>query len=348
MIPVMPAGVRSFLPIVLVLPIFATALFARDKVAYIEFFGYKDVDVEAVRNALPFHAGDKLSTDFKDQARTTVKRITGRDLTDFGMTCCVEDGDTVVFIGLPGSSSRTFRLNPSPQGDAALSSELIALNQKRNEAEMKAVQSGHAEEDGSPGYRLMKEPIAHAAELATRTYVIEHQDEVTRMLESSGNRDRRAMAADALGYGARNSRQLAVLVTASRDPDSEVRNNATRALSEILRADPSIASQIPPDAFIDMVRSGTWTDRNKSGSIRLRLALSMPSLQPSGINLLPARMRYWSRPPWTTRIFIRSLARMDSRASSPPSTAMYPGMMCSAPCTRATTLKEPKSACAIS
>jgi hypothetical protein len=71
------------------------------------------------------------------------------------------------------------------------------------------------------------------------------------------------MAADALGYGAHNTRQIAALARAARDPDSEVRNNSTRALSEILRADPSAAAEVPPETFIDMVQSGNWTDRNK-------------------------------------------------------------------------------------
>jgi hypothetical protein len=132
-----------------------------------------------------------------------------------------------------------------------------------NQAEMKAGQNGNSAEDGSPGYRLMKEAGAHAAEVAVRTYVLLHEDEIIRVLESSGKPDQRAMAADALGYGARNTRQMAALVRAARDPDSEVRNNSTRALGEILRADPSAAAEVPPDTFIDMVRSGTWSDRNK-------------------------------------------------------------------------------------
>jgi len=104
-------------------------------------------------------------------------------------------GTSVVFIGLPGSSSRAFPAQPGPGGGAALSGELSALYGKRTEAEMKAVQSGNPqEEDGSPGYRMMKEPGAHAAELAVRAYVLQYQDEMMRVLESSGKPDQRAMA----------------------------------------------------------------------------------------------------------------------------------------------------------
>jgi hypothetical protein len=85
-----------------------------------------------------------------------------------------------------------------------------------------------------------------------------------RVLESSRKPDQRAMAAAALGYGARNSRQLAALVYASHDPDSEVRKQrGPRARSEILRADPSVASEVPPATFIDMVLAGNRSDRNK-------------------------------------------------------------------------------------
>jgi hypothetical protein len=246
-----------------ILLVFATILPARNQIAYIEFFGYAGIDVDAVRDTLPFHAGDNLSGDLEKQAETAVRQVTGRDATDFTKVCCTGDGDSVVFIGLPGSSSHPFQFNASPEGDATVPAELASLWRKMDEAETKALQSGNPAEDGSIGYRLMKETGARAAELAVRAYVLQHQDEVIRVLESSSKSDQRAMAADALGYGARNARQMAALVYASRDPDSDVRNNAMRALGEILRANPSAGREVPPDAFIDMVRSGIWTDRNK-------------------------------------------------------------------------------------
>jgi hypothetical protein len=67
---------------------------------------------------------------------------------------------------------------------------------------------------------------------------------------------------------------MTALVRAARDPDEGVRNNVTRALYEILRADPAAASQVPPDNFIDMLRSGTWTDRNKGSMVLMSLTLS--------------------------------------------------------------------------
>jgi hypothetical protein len=245
----------------------ATSLFARGRIAYIEFFGHQGIDAVAVRVALPFREGDKVAKNLSDRTRTVVKRVTGRDATDVSVVCCTGDGNFVIFIGLPGTSSQVFTYNPVPQGDVISPPALTALYRKMNQAEYAAIKESISEEDSSPGYRLLKEPGARAAELALREYALHHENEIIRVLESSGNAGQRAMAADALGYGAHTTPQMAALVHAARDPDSNVRNNSTRGLGEILRADPSAARQVPPDNFIDMVRSGTWTDRNKSSAV---------------------------------------------------------------------------------
>src|SRR5262249_38670038 len=55
----------------------------------IEFFGYKGLDVERVRAALPFHEGDMFppagpasSDELKDRIRRAVRGVLGRDATD--------------------------------------------------------------------------------------------------------------------------------------------------------------------------------------------------------------------------------------------------------------------------
>lgn len=152
--------------------------------------------------------------------------------------------------------------------------ELTALYRKMDDAEKLAVQKGISEEEDDRGYRLMKEPGARAAELALREYALHHENDIIDVLELSSKPDQRAMAADALGYGTRSNRQIAQLVRAARDADTVVRNNATRALLEVLRAVPSEAAQVPPDTFIAMLHSGTWTDRNKASAILWALTQS--------------------------------------------------------------------------
>jgi hypothetical protein len=247
---------------------FVAALSAKDKIAVIDFFGYKGIDVEKVRQALPIHPGDPMTDDVQQAVMAAVRRVLGRDATDVGQVCCLGDGDAAIFIGLPGESSRKATYDPAPAGDAPLSKEIVSIYDRKMDAWVNAVQSGKAEEDGTPGYSLMKEPATRALQLAEREYAVKHEDEILRTLRSDRHAEQRVVAADALGYCERSPRQLDALVHAVRDSDGTVRNNATRALGEILRAEPSAAAQIPPEPFIELVRSGVWSDRNK-GSIAL-------------------------------------------------------------------------------
>jgi len=66
-----------------------------------------------------------------------------------------------------------------------------------------------------------------------------------------------------VGYISQSLRQINALVHASRDTDDLVRDNATRALWVLAKSNAKLASDIPPDTFIEMLNSGTWTDRNK-------------------------------------------------------------------------------------
>jgi len=256
--------------------VFAAALSAKDKIAVIEFFGSKGIDVAQVRQALPIHPGDPMTDDVQEAVKRAVRRVLGRDATDVGQVCCIGDGDTAIFIGLPGESSRRVVYNRGPAGDAPVSKELASIYDRKMDAWVNAVQSGNAEEDGTPGYSLLKHPATRTLQLAEREYALKHEDEIVRTLESDRHGEQRAIAADALGYCARSPRQLAALVHAVRDPDGTVRNNATRALGEILRGDPAVAAQIPPDPFIELVRSGVWSDRNKGSIALMMLVQSAP------------------------------------------------------------------------
>src|SRR5260370_18297063 len=101
---------------------------ARDRVSDIEFYGYKGIDIEALRKALPVHAGDKYSAEIDQQIRRAVKRATGHEPTYVGAVCCDEQGDNVLFIGLPGESSKSFAYNPHPESILQLSTKIIAPN----------------------------------------------------------------------------------------------------------------------------------------------------------------------------------------------------------------------------
>ena len=291
------------------------------KIGYIEFFGYRGLDLLAIRKLLPFREGDTSGSMLKDETRSAVERVTGRKATDVYVVCCTGRGELSIFIGLPGASSRPFTFEPAAHGAVSLPAELTRLYEAMDRAETEAARRSLAEEDRPVGYRLSKEPVARAAEIPFRAYGLGHEEEIVNVLRSSGDDRQRAIAADALGFGARTPRQVAALVRPARDPDEVVRNNATRALMEILRGDSATASQISPDNFIDMIRSGTWTDRNK-GSAVLSLLTQSPDpvllrriQSEAGDALLEmARWREFGRAQAARLILARIEGKSDSRA----------------------------------
>ena len=248
---------------------------AGPRIATIEFFGHKGVDTAAIRAALPFHEGDEVSDrdTAKEEVREAVVRSIGRKATDVAGICCASDGGVLLFIGIPGGSYKPFAYGPAPTGRASVSNELEQLYDRLGEAIVAAVQKGGdaAEEDDSKGYALIKDPQARSIQLALRRYAIRHEREVFRVLELSSDSRQRGIASEALGYARQSAGQLLALTRAARDPDENVRNNATRALGVLAGSNERLARKISPDLFIDMLSSGVWTDRNKAAGLLERL-----------------------------------------------------------------------------
>jgi hypothetical protein len=126
----------------------------------IDFFGYKGVDLAAIRSALPFHEGDlfppakaKSSDDLKRQVSERIKQVIGRAPTDVSFVCCDSNQRFMVYIGLPGESYRALAFNPAPVGDVRFPKAATALRQELEKAWANAVMTGHATEDDSEGAR---------------------------------------------------------------------------------------------------------------------------------------------------------------------------------------------------
>jgi hypothetical protein len=246
---------------------------ASNRIGDIEFFGYKGLDVAKIHKALPVHEGDEYSDRTKSQVREAVIRIIGKEPTDVAAICCDDKRNRLLFIGLPGMSNRSFAYNPEPKGNERLSPDIMNLYLRLDRALEEAVRKGGqaAEEDDSNGYALVKDRTARSLQLAVHQWAIGHEEELLKVLKSSSAVEDRRVAADAVGYTRQSREQILALVHATRDPDDEVRNNATRALGVLVRSDPKLASEIAPDTFIGMINSGTWTDRNKGTSLLMQL-----------------------------------------------------------------------------
>ena len=242
---------------------------ASDRVGDIEFFGYKGFDVAKIRELLPIHEGDEYSDRTKEVVSQAVKGMIGKATTDVAVICCDEKGNRLVFIGLPGSSFKSLVYNLEPQGKDRLPADIIRLYSRLDHALEAAVRKGGqaAEEDDSKGYALIKDAGTRSLQLDVRRWAIKHEQEILRVLKFSSSVQHRRVAGDALGYTLQSLHQILALVLASRDPDDEVRNNATRSLGVLVRSNAGLASDIPPDTFVEMLRSGTWSDRNKGTSM---------------------------------------------------------------------------------
>ncbi len=92
-----------------------------------------------------------------------------------------------------------------------------------------------------------------------------------RMLASSSDARHRAIAAQMLGYARQSDQQVDALVRAGLDADDDVRNDAVRALEVLAGAKPDLAKRIPPEPFVQLVRSGAWSDHNKASLLLLAL-----------------------------------------------------------------------------
>jgi hypothetical protein len=262
--------------------------FAEERISQIEFFGYKGLDAETLRRALPVREDDPRIDAVEQNIRNAVVASIGKEPTDVAILCCDESGAHLVFIGLPGASSKPFAYYPAPGGKARLSASIATLYARLDKAGEAAARKGGdaAEEDDSKGYALIKDPAARSLQLALRRWAVNHEDQIFRVLNDSSDAYHRRVAADALGYSRQSRRQILELVRASRDPDDEVRNNATRALGVLARAFPSILRDVPLEPFIEMLNSGKWSDRNKSAALLVSLTAGR---DPTTLALLRAR-----------------------------------------------------------
>lgn len=237
------------------------------KVGSIEFYGGKEMDLPALRGQLPLHSGDVLEKGWKDEVKRSVLGVTGAEPTDVAAICCDELHARTVFIGLRGATFRPLAYVAAPTGHEALPPEVFALYGAEEQALKTAVESGDAGEDDTQGYSLATNPTLRGVQMKMRAYAVEHTRETQAVLEHSGNVGQRRAASEILGYADASAEQVSALVHAVRDPDSDVRNNAVRALLVLLAVRSEYIPQVDPSTVFAMLYSGTWTDRNKGAHL---------------------------------------------------------------------------------
>ena len=250
----------------LVLLAAAGLLHADDRhIGIIDFYGYAGLDVQKLREALPFHVGDRLpSKSVRDAAKVAYERAIGRGPVEFILVCCAEDGRSTLFVGMHEPGAPVPHFNNEPTGSVKLPAEAIRLYDRLMTATGEAVRKGRAGEDDSHGYSLSEDPAARALGLKFHEYAVAHTEELYRVLAEYRDVKQREVAAEALGFAEESQRQIGALVHASFDPSDDVRNNAIRALGVLLGYDSKVVAQIPLEPYIAMLHSSDWLDRNKT------------------------------------------------------------------------------------
>ena len=243
----------------------------RIRIGEIEFFGINGFDTVSLRASMPSVVGRELSKAEVDQEKAAIReavtKVTGHSPTDIALVCCDARGMATVYIGLANPiAGGSFRYNKSPTGSVRLPDQAIRLYEATMELEVEVVQKNPAE-DRSKGYSLSLYPPLRAKQLSLREYAITHEELVRRVALRSADSKHRAIAAHIVGYARRSRPQINTLISASRDRDEGVRNNAVRALGVLVEAGAVNAKTIPVGFLIDMLNSGTWTDRNKGGHL---------------------------------------------------------------------------------
>jgi hypothetical protein len=245
-----------------------------------------------------------------------VRGAIGRPPTDVAIACCDSSGSATIYVGLPGKSSETIAYNPPPTGSVPLPAQALSLYQATEEATMRAVESGRSGEDDSNGYSLSVDPALRAIQLKEHDYATHNTPLLRRVLKSSSSADDREAAAEILGYANQSEGQIASLVHASYDSADSVRNNAVRALGVLATSSAKTASQIPASGFIEMLNSGIWTDRNKSGLVMMALTKSRNQklLAELRARALPSliEMAHWNLDhAYSSRIVLGRIAGID-------------------------------------
>lgn len=242
------------------------------RVGLIDFYGYTGFDVDKVRAALPVREGETFPTPqalnaMRPRIEEAVRLVTGRPATEVSFLSPGRD-ELIIYVGLSGKNVKSLPRNPAPKGTARLPSEAVDVYRQVESAFFSAMQRGASGDDHSKGYSLSADDATlREKQLAMHEYAARHEAVIRAVLRSSADDEQRRMAAEMLGYANQSRRQVADLVRATHDPDDEVRNNATRALMVLANSDTKVAASIPAAGFIEMLNSGTWSDRNKAAGL---------------------------------------------------------------------------------
>jgi hypothetical protein len=240
----------------------------------IDFYGLRRLTAEQLRSSVTFKVGDPITPgdrSFTAASQQRLMRVPGVLRVHFDVICCT-DGLPAVFVGIEEDNASVMHFRPAPSGSIRLPPDVVQTGSEFYQAMMKAVLSGHAQEDDSQGHALLDTAAARPVE--DRMIAIARRDLtlLREVLRESGDPGQRALAAQLLGYASDLQAVVPDLVYGMSDSDGDVRNNAMRALMVFTMARKVKAPKVPYRPFIALLNSPVWTDLNKSSAALMRMA----------------------------------------------------------------------------
>ena len=237
-------------------------------VGSIDVYGLRRVSESAVRRAVGIGPGH-LTPDSASKAAIVgrLRAITGVQNAELFAVCCDSGGRTMLFVGIsePGAPQPTFRA--APTGSVRLPAEIIERDSVFGVRLLEALRAGRSAEADSGGHEFFTDSALNAIQHEYLAFAATRLSLLRRVLVNSASAQQRALAAELLDYAPDVATVIPDLLAAMRDPVSDVRNAAMRALWVIAaygQKEPALGIRVPAAPFIDMLWSLEWTDRNKS------------------------------------------------------------------------------------
>lgn len=243
------------------------------RVGIIDLFGLRKTKPEVVREALGIAVGDSLTSLSLLQVPAQLADLPGVASASVDPVCC-EEGKTMLYVGLLEDGAPKLELRLPPNGKARLTPDVIQVGVAVEQATMRAVMSGFVKEDISQGHSLLADSTTRMLQMRYIDLAAKYRDTLRAVLRTADDGNHRALAAEVIAYAPDKASIVPDLVLAMRDPSSEVRNTATRALALIAgyaQAHPQFKIEVPYEPFIDLMSSLSWTDRNKASLALMQL-----------------------------------------------------------------------------
>jgi hypothetical protein len=254
-----------WLTFVLILLSPGQAGFQMPPIQTIDFYGLRTVSEAQIRKAMQIKEGD-APPESTLPAQLRVEAIPHVIHARLNFVCC-EKGKTTLYVGIQEQDVPALEFRPAPTGAVRLPFDVPPAGEAFEKAFQRAMEGGDHAEDQSAGHSLMHFQEARVAQQKFITLAALHPAILHDVLRNSADARQRALAAQVLSYAADKRDVVADLIYGTRDPDDDVRNNCTRALwliAKFAQRKPELGIQVPPAAFIDLLNSLAWTDRNKS------------------------------------------------------------------------------------